>query len=102
MRITLGDPRPDGTRELAFAPGAPGWFTWSASQHDLNDLEAVLAQDKAKAKVCPDEDGDHTCAMPPGHFLPHLCRACPRTWPPPEPPETTPDTPQTAPEPDKP
>lgn len=81
MRITLGAAGPDGLRELAFGrPPEPGWFSWRATQHDLNDLEAVLARDKAMARVCPAEDGEHTCGWPPGHGVPHTCRACPRRW----------------------
>ena len=89
MRITLGGPGPDDRRELYFGErDKPGWFAWHATQHDLNDLEAVLAADKAMSRHCgaettgPEPGGDHhTCVMPPGHsILPHICRGCPRQW----------------------
>ena len=82
MKITLTQPGDDGLRELAFgAQGDDGWFTWLATQHDLDDLAAVLAADKAGA-TCPAEHGDHTCGLPPGpHYAnTHICRACPETW----------------------
>jgi hypothetical protein len=86
VKITLGEPGENGLRELAIGdqanPGEEGWFTWLATQHDLNDLEAVLATDKAKARTCPATDGDHTCGLiPPPHYAnAHVCRACPHTW----------------------
>jgi hypothetical protein len=83
MRITLAPPGPDGRRELMVgAEGEPGWFTWDATQHQLDDLAAVLAADKAMARTCPAATGDHTCGLPPGpHYAAtHVCRACPHTW----------------------
>jgi hypothetical protein len=83
VKITLAPPGENGVRELAFgAEGDPdGWFTWLATQHDLNDLEAVLAADKAMARPCPAETGNHTCGLPRhDSFGPHVCRACPETW----------------------
>jgi hypothetical protein len=84
VKITLSPPDANGLRELAFGDPAGGdgsWFTWLATQHDLNDLEAVLAADKAMARPCPAEDGEHTCGLPRHDSLgPHQCRACPETW----------------------
>ena len=84
MKITLApEPGVTGLRELAFGrQGDPGWFTWAATQHDLDDLEAVLALDKAKARACDDEHDGHTCILPPGHTggMRHQCRACPEQW----------------------
>jgi hypothetical protein len=87
VRITLGDPDAEGRRDLLIGDREePGWFGWHATQHDLGDLEAVLAIDKAKSKHCAAEltepGGDHhTCVMPPGHWIfPHVCRACPHEW----------------------
>lgn len=50
--------------------------------HDLNDLEAILAQRKAMARTCPSTKDEHTCGLPPGPHYAHLhvCRACPETW----------------------
>lgn len=85
MKITLAaEPAAGGRRELAWGDrGAPGWFTWAATQHDLDDLAAVLALDTAKARACGGEHGEHTCILPPGHAggMRHQCRACPRQWP---------------------
>jgi hypothetical protein len=53
----------------------------SLTQHDLDDLLAVLEQRKAAGKYCDAETAEHTCVMPPGHhILPHTCRACPEIW----------------------
>jgi hypothetical protein len=35
--------------------------------HDLNDIEFVLAQCKAMARRCTAAEGEHTCALAPGH-----------------------------------
>lgn len=76
MKVTLSAPGPDGLRRLTF-----GLTTRICTQHDLNDLEAALAQDKAKSRHCGDEEAEHTCVMPPGHWiLPHVCRACRHQW----------------------
>jgi hypothetical protein len=81
VRITLDDPGPDGLRTLTWGTeGQPGWFAWDATQHDLNDLEAVLAQDKAMARTCPAEAAGHTCGLPRHDSPGHQCRACPHTW----------------------
>lgn len=77
MKITLSGPDHDGRRQLVAAGHTP----WRVTQHDLNDLESVLAQVKAMSKHCDAETGEHTCIMPPGHWIfPHICRACPHEW----------------------
>jgi hypothetical protein len=84
MRITLApDPAADGTRRVAWGTEPePGWFTWDATQHELDDLAALLAIDTAKATTCPETDGDHSCVLAPRHTgaMPHQCRACPHQW----------------------
>jgi hypothetical protein len=84
VKITLTPPGDDGLRVLAFGePGdGNGWFTWSATQHDIDDLLAVLTADKAMARTCPAEHDGHTCGLPTGpHYAAiHVCRACPETW----------------------
>lgn len=85
MRIDLADPgvTADGLTLVSFGqqdtPG--GWFTWSATDHELDDLEALLAARKAKIRTCPGRDGDHACWLPPDHTAAaHQCRACPHRW----------------------
>lgn len=52
------------------------------SEHDLRDIEFVLAQRRAMSRRCTSVSGEHTCGLDPGHTVPvaHLCRACTRTW----------------------
>lgn len=50
------------------------------TEHDLRDLEFVLAQRRAMARRCEDEHGEHTCSLAPGHGGTHLCRACTEQW----------------------
>lgn len=76
MRVTL-DTRDDGRHTLTLG-GTP--WPGPLTDHDLNDIEAFLAQRKAMARLCPGEDGEHTCTLPPGHLLPHMCRACRHAW----------------------
>lgn len=84
MRITICDPGPDGVIQVQFGdPSQTGWFSWDATEHDLGDLEAVLAQRKAMTGRCGAEDGEHTCGLWADHAAPvgHQCRACPAEWP---------------------
>lgn len=70
----------DGQVHIELRPGS-GVYRLALTEHDANDLEAALAQHKAKGRYCDTETGEHTCVMPPGHsVLPHACRACPETW----------------------
>jgi hypothetical protein len=83
VKMTIEDGL-DGLADLVFpdphAPSPRAWRVTGLTQHDLNDIEAVLAARKAMARTCPAEDGDHTCGLPPGHPPGHQCRACPREW----------------------
>ena len=64
------------------SPYPRGWRVTGLSEHDLRDIEFALAQRRAMSRRCDAEDGEHTCAQRPEHpGEPHLCRACPRTWP---------------------
>jgi hypothetical protein len=86
VRITLDGPGPDGLTLVSFGqPGQPGgWFTWTATAHELDDLEALLAG-RDLAAACDGTDGDHTCWLPPDHTaVSHQCRACPHQWPAPD------------------
>lgn len=52
------------------------------TEHDLRDIEFVLAQRRAMGKTCTAEDGEHACgSAPDDNHLRHLCRACTREWP---------------------
>jgi hypothetical protein len=53
----------------------------SFSEHDLRDIEFELARRRAMSRRCPATDGEHTCALAPGHAAAsHLCRGCTKTW----------------------
>ena len=82
MRISLdSEPAADGLTLVRFGTEpAPGWFTWRATAHELDDLEAALAIRKAMAATCPATTGEHSCIWPPGHAITHQCRACPEQW----------------------
>jgi hypothetical protein len=58
-------------------------FLCGLTEHDLHDLEFVLAQRRAMSKRCTAEHSEHTCSLAPGHIpdAGHLCRACTETWP---------------------
>jgi hypothetical protein len=74
-------PAADGTTLVSFGTeGSPGWFSWAATDHELEDLEAVLALRKARVATCPAEHGEHACVWTPGHAILHQCRACPERW----------------------
>jgi hypothetical protein len=49
-------------------------------EHDLRDLEFVLAQRRAMSSRCPETDGRHTCSLRPGHGESHQCRGCEARW----------------------
>ncbi len=52
------------------------------SEHDLRDLEFVLAQRRAMSRRCDAGQGEHTCSTAPQHGGAwHLCRACTHQWP---------------------
>ena len=77
MKAEIEDSHLDGRKDLVL-----GGIRYSSfSDHDLNDLEFVLAQRKAMARRCTKTDGEHTCGLAPGHWAGrHLCRACTHTW----------------------
>jgi hypothetical protein len=52
----------------------------SLDEHDLRDLEFVLAQRRAMSSRCPETDGRHTCSLRPGHGESHQCRGCEARW----------------------
>jgi hypothetical protein len=69
-----------GLTELQLTHAGPGQ---AMTGHDLDDLEAALAQRKARITPCPAYRGDHACWLPSGHSpARHACRAgpCPETW----------------------
>jgi hypothetical protein len=51
-----------------------------ATEHGLRDIEFALAQRRAMSRRCTETQGEHTCALPPGHGTRHECRACDRKW----------------------
>lgn len=61
----------------------PVQYLIGLDEHDLRDLEFVLAQRRAMSRRCPDEHGEHTCSLAPGHIpdAGHICRACDFSWP---------------------
>lgn len=50
------------------------------TEHDLRRIEFALALRRAMARVCPAENGEHACALSPGHDGAHLCQACTERW----------------------
>jgi hypothetical protein len=60
-----------------------GQYLLGLTEHDLRDLESVLAQRRAMSRRCTAEHGEHTCSLAPGHIpdAGHICRACTETWP---------------------
>lgn len=62
------------------------WVISSLTEHDLRDLEFVLAQRRAMSRRCPETDGEHTCSVFPGHpvssqyKIGHPCRGCEYRW----------------------
>lgn len=63
-------------------PWHPNWVISSLSEHDLRDIEFVLAQRRAMSRRCTAARGEHTCALASGHGDDpgHLCRACTEIW----------------------
>lgn len=52
----------------------------SLTEHDFRDLEFALAQRRAMSRRCETGNGEHTCALSPGHCGVHACRGCDVTW----------------------
>lgn len=52
----------------------------SMNEHEMRDLEFALAQRRAMSRRCETGNGEHSCALSPGHCGPHACRGCDRTW----------------------
>lgn len=74
----------DGEYDLVLRrPWHKTWVVSSLSDHDLRDLEFVLAQRRAMARRCTAEHGEHTCSLAPGHIpdAGHVCRGCDFSWP---------------------
>lgn len=81
MDVTVRDSIADGEHDLVFTrPWHNPWVLSSMSEHDLRDLEFVLARRRAMAKACPGKNGEHTCALTPGHGTGHECRGCDARW----------------------
>jgi hypothetical protein len=78
VRVEVND-RPDDFRELVL----DGILAASnLTEHDLRDIEFALARRRAMGRLCPEQDREHTCSLPPGHlgYAAHLCRACTYHW----------------------